>query len=186
MPTETQQDFLIYFRCRICLTAVTIHSSDFVSISTQPYSAKIDCPCGGSLEHLGRVTQENKHGHDAVKSVCDDRCTSAIGPSCNCQCGGPNHGTGRVVQVFVVDGKATIKHFDPDTSMKIANEYREAVAQVIASLDAKFPEDAGYFGKRGYHSLNYRNGSWKANRDLNKFMGFKQHSYRMKMLKTLM
>lgn len=30
--------------------------------------------------------------------VCDSRCTNAIGPDCNCACGGANHGAGHSVE----------------------------------------------------------------------------------------
>lgn len=30
-------------------------------------------------------------GHYSEGRKCDIRCTSAIGPKCNCQCGGVNH-----------------------------------------------------------------------------------------------
>jgi hypothetical protein len=49
------------------------------------------------------------HGDRYVKvedrPACDGRCTHACGPSCDCACGGANHGTGKVVQTVVAEGK---------------------------------------------------------------------------------
>lgn len=45
-----------------------------------------DCACGRSrLAHqvVGKVVADKK---------CDERCTGAIGQSCECSCGGLNHG----------------------------------------------------------------------------------------------
>jgi hypothetical protein len=84
---------LYYHKCHDCLTAFS---------STEK---KIDeCDCGGSVFFMGQV-----HGDRYVKvedrPVCDGRCTHACGPSCDCACGGANHGSGKVVQTIVAEGK---------------------------------------------------------------------------------
>jgi hypothetical protein len=47
------------------------------------------CPCGASLsvEHGTSV-----YGRYAEQVVCSSKCTGASGPSCDCSCGGRNHG----------------------------------------------------------------------------------------------
>lgn len=83
---------LFYHKCNDCLTAFS---------STEK---KIDlCDCNGSVKLMGEV-----HGNKFIKTedrpACDGRCTHACGPSCDCACGGANHGTGKVVQVVVAEG----------------------------------------------------------------------------------
>ncbi len=55
---------------------------------------------GGDVE-MGRCPQCRKamkygklEGHVNPSQKCDARCTSARGHSCECQCGGENHGAG--------------------------------------------------------------------------------------------
>lgn len=84
---------LYYHKCNDCLTAFS---------STEK---KVDeCDCGGAVLYMGQV-----HGNKYVKvedrPACDGRCTHACGPSCDCACGGANHGTGKVVQTVVAEGK---------------------------------------------------------------------------------
>lgn len=46
----------------------------------------ISCPCGrAAVARSLKVTMR--------KMPCDGRCTSAMGPSCSCSCGGRNHGS---------------------------------------------------------------------------------------------
>lgn len=48
--------------------------------------------CGTRLVVMGRVQGVTlMHG---TRVPCDLRCTGAVGPHCNCQCGGKNHGLG--------------------------------------------------------------------------------------------
>jgi len=51
--------------------------------------ATITCACGKQLkiEH-GRAL----YGRYVTTTICSDKCTGASGPSCDCQCGGMNHG----------------------------------------------------------------------------------------------
>ena len=71
-----------------------------------------------------------------VRSVCDNRCTSARGPGCECACGGKNHGSslwvvetrdaGGIPRVTPRDGKAGA----------IRDEWRGALATFTAAFDA--------------------------------------------------
>jgi len=78
------------YRCSGCLDVV------FASESCRDGVA---CgACGGGLEFLGRVTGDRLTA-TVEQCACDGRCTGAVGPQCSCQCGGVNHGTGRLVEV---------------------------------------------------------------------------------------
>src|SRR5206468_12359849 len=50
--------------------------------------------CAGRFESMGRV-ERDRLIHEHIAAVCDERCTSARGPICNCHCGGQHHGSNR-------------------------------------------------------------------------------------------
>jgi hypothetical protein len=80
-----------FIRCTTCL-AVS-------AVTEPPNTGGWQCGiCGGSFESMGRV-ERDRLIHEHTTAVCDDRCTSARGPICNCQCGGQHHGSHRVVRV---------------------------------------------------------------------------------------
>lgn len=88
---------LFYHKCDDCLTPFA---------STE---RKVDlCDCNGSVTFMGQV-QGNKYIKTEDRPPCDGRCTNACGPMCDCECGGANHGTGKLIQVVVAEGlvKAT-------------------------------------------------------------------------------
>lgn len=94
---------LYYHKCNDCLTPFS---------STEKH---IDlCDCEGTVQFMGEV-----HGDKFIKTAnrpaCDGRCTHAHGPSCDCACGGANHGTGRTVQTIVSEGK--VKVVDPQSDV---------------------------------------------------------------------
>ena len=113
MPAKTERWF---FRCiRGCKKswAVDFDCGQITSPAKQAgyYSRATACP------HCGHVPQEAKwckgliEGHRVMGKVlmgkvydvslrppCDGRCTNAQGPSCECQCGGANHGSQKLVE----------------------------------------------------------------------------------------
>lgn len=49
------------------------------------------CQCGAALRvDLG----ERIYGRYVAEIVCNSKCMSAVGPACDCSCGGQNHGAG--------------------------------------------------------------------------------------------
>lgn len=103
---------LYYHKCNDCLTPFS---------STERH---IDfCDCNGSVEFMG-VVQGDKYVKTENRSPCDGRCTHAHGPSCDCECGGANHGTGRLVQVTVAEGK--VKAFGlSEEDVERAHKFRQ-------------------------------------------------------------
>jgi hypothetical protein len=73
-----------FLRCSCCLSVIALDSG----------TASVCGACSGQLEPMGFV-------HRSIRPVsqcaCDLRCTMALGPDCNCKCGGENHGQGLVV-----------------------------------------------------------------------------------------
>jgi hypothetical protein len=103
---------LYYHKCDDCLTPFS---------STERH---IDlCDCDGHVTFMG-VVQGDKYVKTENRSPCDGRCTHACGPICDCQCGGANHGTGRLVQVVVKEGKVKAINFSEEDMLR-AYKYRE-------------------------------------------------------------
>ena len=70
-------------KCKSC-KAVIREESSFWDLGG---STKRTCPCGAT------VTVKAVIGTTSTKE-CDARCMGAVGPSCDCSCGGANHGAG--------------------------------------------------------------------------------------------
>jgi hypothetical protein len=87
---------LYYHKCDDCLTTFS---------STERH---IDlCDCEGKVTFMG-VVHGDKYVQTSNKAPCDGRCTHAMGPVCDCGCGGINHGTGRTVQTVIKEGKVQV------------------------------------------------------------------------------
>lgn len=108
-----------FYRCADCLTvaASEVKTAYHAEGYAAPKHGKCGA-CGGELEYMGEVQRDRlvKHG---LETPCDDRCTNARGPCCDCKCGGANHGSdllvpvtydcGGVPRLEVADGKAKIR-----------------------------------------------------------------------------
>jgi hypothetical protein len=128
-----------YIRCVDCLTVGVILDNPTPAL----LSTLLCGACEGKIESMGRVHAINNEKHlveDATKCVCDERCTNAQGPKCDCGCGGENHGTRRIVHIVRDLGVAPKCTFpDPDKSYAIAVEYREA-REKLQALYATYQE----------------------------------------------
>ena len=107
-----------FFRCTYgCKKswAIDLDATAKMSIETIQgfYSRHTACP------HCGHIPQDHPRckgyilGHKIMGKVygshlvtvtlappCDGRCTNAQGPSCDCLCGGANHGSKKLVEVL--------------------------------------------------------------------------------------
>ena len=163
---------LTYFRCSDCLTAFTSQEK------------RIDwCACGGKVQAMG-VVHGPRYRKTEECTACDERCTNAVGPSCNCQCGGENHGTGKTVQTVVEQGMVKVSALqDPAKSMRIANEFHSAFAEAKKRLYAKH----GLTLKQIIHRIYIADKTeyWaaiNAERALNSAKSYKVHKLRMEYL----
>lgn len=152
---------LYYHKCLDCLTPFA---------STEK---KIDeCDCCGPVICMGIV-----HGDLVVKQenrpACDGRCTHAHGPSCDCACGGVNHGTGRTVSTTVVQGKVKVVNPDQDImdDMLRGYKYRE-LRDYANALYTKL------FGHLDYWNRDAR----QAKRELDKIKAMKVYDRRQQEL----
>lgn len=81
-----------FFRCFDCLSVFATENN----YDTESQFPK--CPCGGKTLYMGPVTKTPIYNLSEMPA-CDGRCTEAKGNSCNCVCGGLNHGTGKVIEI---------------------------------------------------------------------------------------
>jgi len=101
-----------YHKCQVCAEPVAIEGPRLSALPACSY-------CGGQLRYMGQV-DGNRFARTEERTACDERCTQAVGPDCNCRCMGANHGTGRVVTVVVESGIARITTpNDPKTAARV-------------------------------------------------------------------
>lgn len=152
---------LYYHKCHDCLTPFT---------STERH---IDlCDCEGPVSFMG-VVHGDKFVQSANKAPCDGRCTHAHGPSCDCSCGGANHGTGRVVSVVVKEGKVKVEHPDSDIADDMIRGYKYRELRDFAeSLYTKL-----FGGLPAWH-----HDARRARRELNKIVEMKVYDRRQQEL----
>lgn len=119
-----------YVRCSDCLSVAAVDAG------APPRDAT--CACGGKIESMGKVTRFGRlHVATREETPCDDRCTGAQGPKCDCPCSGENHGSGRVVEIEVTTGVPRIVMLDIAQSQARAAEYRAALAEATASVESR-------------------------------------------------
>lgn len=132
-----------YYRCRSCCHVVAVEG-ELESVRTEHATEyKVRCACDGKLELMGRVCRKPSMGLvlGSERCACDSRCTNATGPSCDCSCGGVNHGTHRVVPIEIAAGGVPrLKVESADDCRKRAAEYNAAMEPLRAKLRKKVEE----------------------------------------------
>lgn len=122
-----------YLRCRGCLSVMAIQAD-------RPAAAMRCAACEGSIEVMGQVRQKRIIKLEE-RCLCDQRCTMAAGPECNCQCAGANHGSGVLVTVAVdVGGIPRITPPDPAKARRVHSEWLGAMRKVKERIVKHFPQ----------------------------------------------
>jgi hypothetical protein len=127
-----------FYRCIDCLSVVATEGQ-IRPVQVPPrytYSYSECRGCGGQIEYMGEV-RRNCLQRRELRVPCDARCTGAIGPHCDCQCGGENHGTNRLVEVLIEAGKVPRVMVPADASAK-GEAYRELVRTVRSAHNERF------------------------------------------------
>lgn len=132
------------------------------------------CTCDGALVNMGRVS-----GAWLVRTAeecpCDDRCTSAKGPKCDCSCGGENHGTGMTVPVVHTIGGVP----------RLASPCPERAAEFRAALEAaRAAVRARYGVRQGWEPESVYFGRQDAFRAINRAAALKSHTGRLRGLRA--
>ena len=119
---------IYYYRCNICLSVGAVKA-----VSSQ----KLKCSlCKEVMEEMGHVF-DAKLVKEEERSVCDERCTRASGPSCDCKCNGKNHGTGLTTTVIIVQGDIPEINLNDGLALFRRNQYLKANEEAKRRLDDK-------------------------------------------------
>src|SRR5688572_9303883 len=162
-----------FTRCTTCLGVAAID---------EPPTSELRCGiCSGHLENMGRVERDrliNEH----TAAICDDRCTSARGPICNCHCGGQHHGSHRVVRV--VRDAGPVPTVTPSAGREQARinaaEYLAVRGAALARLDVLLAKrQAGYLPAAEYADLQ------RVRAALRKGVEARTHAARLKALRAV-
>ena len=127
-----------YYRCADCLSVITTEVKVRPVQIPPSYSYSYgECgACSGRMEYLGEVCRDHLVRRE-LRVPCDARCTGAAGPHCECQCGGENHGSNRLVEVIVEVGKLP-RFMVPEKARAKGEAYRELLRVVRTAQDARF------------------------------------------------
>lgn len=127
-----------FYRCIDCLSVVATETKiQPVQIPPAYVYSFCECgACGGRIEYTGEVERDRLQ-KTAFTVPCDSRCTNAFGPRCDCQCGGANHGSHRVVEVVVEVGKVPRLIVPEDAKVK-GEAYRALVQAVQNALQTRY------------------------------------------------
>ena len=124
-----------FYRCRSCCHVIAVEGTLEVEVTENGTQYKARCVCEGKLELMGRVGRKPGLVMDSERCACDARCTNATGPSCDCSCGGANHGTHRVVAIEVgAGGIPRVVTEDAAECLRRAEEYKAAMEPHRANL----------------------------------------------------
>ncbi len=124
-----------FFKCGDCLSVMATAENLRCDVDGRAAIAP-RCTCGGKLKFMGEIKRERLTVTEA-HSACDGRCTNAPGPSCDCKCGGENHGTQRIVEV--------VRDLGPAPRLRTPNparaeEFRAAKDRALLAFDARYPD----------------------------------------------
>lgn len=112
-----------FYKCPLCLCVAAVDSE---------HAQAITCGyCQNPMEYMGRVAGE-RLAKDEIRCACDFRCIDAVGPKCDCSCGGKNHGSGKVVVVTVDAGKLVAETKPTAKQVLEAREYRATLEAALA------------------------------------------------------
>lgn len=115
-----------FYRCPCCLTVAAIN---------ERISRPLCSVCGDNCDFMGRVHRD-RLVKEGMECKCDARCTFARGPSCDCKCGGVNHGQGILVFVRRDAGKVPVLEMqNPHKAKRIADEFRAALQSAKEEIE---------------------------------------------------
>lgn len=166
---------LFYYKCLDCLTPVALETR-----STED----LFCDCGSNnrFEYMGRVQANGDITKQEEQCKCNSSCTHASGPSCDCECGGRNHGHGRKAYIVVdkVTGKARQHIKVNEKSIAHAVWFRDVLAQMAQTSFLGILEDAAL--RRGPTDWTAQRRLWSVQTLIRKFKYAKTFKGREKIL----
>jgi hypothetical protein len=128
-----------YYRCSDCL-AVAVTEARIPEVRPDNWSAPrpnaVCDACEGRIEYLGEAERHTLAHLDGWRPACDGKCVGARGPSCDCKCGGENHGTGLMVPVYTHSEIPRVGI--PKEAAAKGSEYRALRERFRAAWDARY------------------------------------------------
>lgn len=160
-----------FYKCGLCLGAFAVEGERL------PYNA--ECDCGGTLSGMGLVKRDRlTEGY--IGTPCDHRCTMAAGPSCDCKCGGENHGSQALV-IMTRDLGAVPRmasgSIDHEKRHARRDEYLEAKREAESLRDSVGGDNGSYWAPSPRRKLVAA---------IRKSERSKAHHHRMKLLRDAM
>lgn len=154
-----------FWKCPLCLTVAATEGCSH---------SRIDCGhCKVAMNYMGRVSGQ-RLTQTAECCPCDARCTNATGPSCDCSCGGVNHGSRMLVTVTIDCGPVPVANVKPTAQalwdLKEYMALRQTMTEQIPALKASKQFGAEY---------RYKTALFKSSR-------MTSHSGRMRVLRAAM
>lgn len=118
-----------FWKCPLCLTVAATEGNGISSLNCGH--------CQLAMNYMGRVTGD-RLTRTEERCQCDARCTFAVGPNCDCQCGGVNHGSQMLVTVTVDAGPVPVAQVKPTAqALWDLKEYQALRAKLQAELKQK-------------------------------------------------
>lgn len=163
---------LHFYRCQKCLEVMT-HKERIL---------RGECGiCGGKIEYMGQVVKD-KLIKTEERCACDDRCTCATGPTCECKCGGENHGSGKTVEVVIgINNVPVLKPKNTEQALKRATEIDSLKSCAVEKLKAVYGQYYDAFITRQWidNRATWSNLQYHVE-TINKIYRMKVHSLRVK------
>lgn len=176
-----------FYRCADCLSVVATETRVEYRDERGWLRHGLCGACGGRMEYMGQV-ERDRLVRIEHQCPCDARCTSALGPRCDCRCGGANHGSNRVVAVTVDAGGIPTMHVGPKALSK-AQAYRQLVNSVRQAIEARYGRVIEAKRRGEYLSWPdfsaYLSGTWFV-RQLHAAMELRTHAGRNRRLQALL
>lgn len=176
MTTQTATTPHLY-RCRTCLETYAFETRS-------PFAEPTACACGHKTwKYIGQVNG-GRVIYSATAPACNYMCTDAVGKSCDCQCGGLNHGTHRTRNIRRDLGATpTLENPDEDACRLRAHEFTAA----LAALRTRLIETIGLEAFEGWQRGAWIDrGAWDQINDwvrtVNAAWALNSHAGRMKRL----
>jgi len=123
MNNETPSRY--YWKCQDCLIPVVVDQSTH-DIGTR---SGMVCICGGKMELMGKIKGGNYWQKTESLCDCDERCTNARGPICDCKCHGENHGMGMSATHIAVVESGKVEVSNNQNSIELGAAWRELEAE---------------------------------------------------------
>lgn len=178
--SPSASDLRHYWRCPSCLSIIVTLGDRRATLGSAMVA---ECSiCDRQLDYMGKVYIDRLVKFTSV-CACNEKCQSATGPNCCCECGGLNHGvamyhdiisgTSAIPKILPMDCAAATRR---DEYRAARDAAKERIGWAFATLERtrfEFVSDASYWSAR--HAIDA----------YNKAVARAQHGPRLKALASV-